>query len=123
VGAVCESVTVKGPDGRMVPRTAVFPKWLLYTKRLTGGVVAALLINMVDAAPLSGVGLTLGELHKIAPGGAEKYVVRDVWTGAPRGEVTHTQSWTETALGAHDSSFVTFTPAAVDPPLGGVSSA
>jgi hypothetical protein len=115
VGCECESVVMKGPDGTMVPRTAAFPEWLLYTKRLRGGAVAALLINMLDAKPLSGVGLTLAELHAIATGTAEKYVARDVWTGASLGEVTSMLPWSEAALGAHNSSFVTFTPTGTEP--------
>lgn len=103
-----------------------FPKWLVYTKPLVSGDVAALLINLDDAAPAADVQLTLADLQSVRvpgqhsavggivspPSAPPSYSATDVWTGAEAGavggKVTRSSPFTFKSVSPRNSSFVIF---------------
>lgn len=95
--------------GRDLQRNETLPQWQIWSKRLLGGNVAALAVNLYDQ-PLTeadGVGASFEQLG--LPAGTQDVAVRDLWTHTGNGTLPGVR-WSVPYLSPHDSVFVVLTP-------------
>ena len=99
-GAACEA----GASWR-------FPDWAVWTKRLGGGKLAALAINIRDSplAPTE-LNVSLAELQQAAGTASPSFAGTEVWQGEALATVTPTQPWVIGALPSRGSLFAVFVP-------------
>lgn len=99
--------------GRDLQDNETFAEWHVWAKRLPGGSVAALAINLSEQ-PLdhtAGIGASFVKLGLAAS--VDKVSVRDVWAHTNNGTVAG-PTWTVGSLAPHDCVFVVLTPSSGD---------
>ena len=115
-----------GPDAPTVVRFGAgceaatdfaFPGWAVWSKRLGGGKLAVLAINIGNTSLASGeLAVSLAELNDAAGAGGESapaassYAAAEVWRGGSLGSVTSEQPWVVGPLLPRASVFATFEP-------------